>query len=75
MAKTNENNVSITRPEYNEMSPIWAKNRAAEAGGATIKGAGETFLPKPNGQDDDDYNRYKKRAVYYILLRCLCLKP
>jgi len=51
--------------EYNLMLPVWSKNRKAESGNTAIKGAGKTYLPIMNGHNDNDYEHYKQRALYY----------
>ena len=64
--------VSHKREEYLRYYPIWEKVRNAELGTESIKGAGERYLPKPNGIDEDDYAKYKKRAVYYNFVGRTC---
>ena len=57
--------VSTTNKQYNTMLPIWNKTRSAESGSNAIKGGGTKYLPQLNGHEDDDYDKYKGRTVYY----------
>ncbi len=60
------------QPSYDRMLPIWTQLYiTTELGQTGVKNAGETYLPKTEGQVEDGndgtvrYDAYKKRATYY----------
>ena len=56
-----------THPRYNSRIAQWIKCRDAFEGEDQIKSKGETYLPRLKGQSDDDYNAYKRRALFYSI--------
>jgi len=50
--------------EYNNWLGVWGRIRDALAGQDAIKAKSTTYLPKLNGQKEDDYDAYLKRARY-----------
>ncbi|MCQ9423472.1 DUF4055 domain-containing protein [Pseudomonas sp. LJDD11] len=62
--------VTFTRPEYSGALNRWKLVRDVCSGSETIKAAKETYLPRPNAQDESEqnkarYNAYLQRAVFY----------
>ena len=58
-------NLDKRHHESAEMLPSWKKARHCRKGQTAIHKAGVTYLPKLSGQSDDEYNAYKRRAVFY----------
>jgi hypothetical protein len=56
--------VNTVCAEYTENRDQWDIVRDAVSGDIAIKGKGETYLPRPSGQTDDDYKHYTQRAVF-----------
>jgi hypothetical protein len=52
-------------PEYVEALPVWAKCRAAVKGERAVKALGEQVLPALQGAREQEYQAYKKRAMFY----------
>lgn len=59
--------IDSIHPKYRTRLTQWTKCRDAFEGEDAIKLAGETYLPKLKGQTDDDYNAYKRRALFYSI--------
>jgi len=57
--------VDTQHPEYAAMLPLWNRARAIHAGEDAVKNGCETFLPKPTGLTDEEYEAYKTRANFY----------
>ena len=57
--------VETPNDEYNAHLSKWARIRDVVAGVDAVKGQGKTYLPKPNGHDESDYEDYKQRAEFY----------
>lgn len=57
--------VRIAHPDYYEKLPIWDKCRDCKAGEETVKHKGRLYLPKLNGQDNEEYEVYKDRAQFF----------
>ena len=57
--------IDNTHPHYNLRAPQWARCRNTYDGQDAVKAAGESYLPKLGGQDDDDYEAYAKRALFF----------
>lgn len=57
--------VNTPHPEYAHRKPDWAKIRTFVEGARAVRCAGQTYLPKPTGWTDDEYNAYKLRAEVY----------
>lgn len=55
----------VLHPDYQYWSPIWAMIRDAEIGEVEIKRKGQKYLPKLQGHDNDQYNSYLHRAVFF----------
>jgi hypothetical protein len=54
--------VNSSCAEYTDRLAQWKLVRDLIAGEASIKAAGEDYLPKPSGQTDQDYRRYLQRT-------------
>ena len=50
---------------YSAWKERWKTVRLVVEGEQAIKDSGEWALPRPSGQTDDDYSRYKKRAHFF----------
>jgi len=50
---------------YTTHQSIWQKCQDARDGEDAVKAAGETYLPKLGGQNDDQYSAYKMRSRYH----------
>ena len=59
--------VDSQHPRYKSREHQWAKCRDAYEGEDAIKEAGEKYLPRLKGQDNDDYSSYKRRALFYSI--------
>jgi hypothetical protein len=57
--------LNTRNPDSAEMLPSWEKSNDVRKGQTAIHKAGEKYLPRLSGQSDDDYNAYKRRAVFY----------
>lgn len=57
--------VQDVHADYTKFSTQWKKCRDASDGQYAIHKEGETYLPKLSGQDSDEYNAYKGRALFY----------
>jgi hypothetical protein len=57
--------VSNESREYSAWKKRWFLLRSVITGESAVKDAGEDFLPRPSGQTDDDYRRYKQRAHFF----------
>jgi hypothetical protein len=53
-----------THADYDASLPGWIRGRDLLAGEDAVKAAGEKYLPKLDGQNDDDYQAYKGRACF-----------
>jgi hypothetical protein len=51
--------------EYNNWTERWKTVRLVVSGEEAIKDSGEWALPRPSGQSDLDYKRYKQRAHFF----------
>jgi hypothetical protein len=51
--------------EYNGWKERWFILRSVVTGESAVKDAGQQFLPKPSGQTDAEYWRYKQRAHFF----------
>lgn len=54
-----------THPSYNSAMESWEKVRDVVAGAKAVKAKGVLYLPSLHDQSVDDYNRYRKRAVFF----------
>lgn len=55
----------VVHPEYEYWRPEWSKIRDAIAGEREIKRKGDQYLRRMTGADDDQYEEYLHRAVFY----------
>jgi hypothetical protein len=53
-----------THVDYDAALPGWVRGRDLLAGEDAVKAAGEKYLPRLEGQRDDDYAAYKARACF-----------
>lgn len=57
--------VTDKHPQYVEYYPQWVRCRDVTSGEDAVKGKGEAYLPRLEGQDDAEYHAYKMRAMFY----------
>lgn len=57
--------VNTQHSQYLANVAIWSRCRDFVGGSDKVKDAGETYLPKLGGQDNDSYKAYKGRAQFY----------
>jgi Domain of unknown function (DUF4055) len=57
--------VDTVHPDYAEFKEKWERCRDALEGDEAVKEKGVDYLPQPAGQDDDEYEAYKTRALFY----------
>lgn len=57
--------VDTTHGLYNARIDQWTRCRDAAAGADAVKGGGELYLPMLGGQKQQEYDAYKKRALWY----------
>lgn len=58
----------FTNWDYNNWRMIWQAIRHAMIGEVEIKRHGLTYLPQPDGMDEDQYAAYLDRAVFYNMV-------
>lgn len=56
---------SVVHHDYNEWRDIWRSIRHAMLGEPAIKREQKRYLPQPEGMDDDQYESYVDRAVFF----------
>lgn len=54
--------------DYSHWREIWRSIRHAMIGEVEIKRHGKTYLPKPEGMDNDQYRAYLDRAPFYNMV-------
>ena len=54
-----------THPDYDASLPSWLRARDVIAGDDAVKSAGESYLPRLDSQNDDEYLAYKIRACFF----------
>jgi hypothetical protein len=59
----------VPNPSYTQRFDAWATIRDCYDGEATIKAAGEQYLPKLSAHKDPEYQTYKHRAYFYNAVR------
>lgn len=59
--------VNSLHPDYKLRCEDWVKCRDAFEGQAAIKLAGVKYLPKLSGQNKEEYDAYKQRALFYSI--------
>lgn len=57
--------VSTTHADYDENLDDWVQCRDVISGARAVKDKGEDYLPKLSGQDSDEYEAYKTRALFF----------
>lgn len=57
--------VDSRHPLYETNLEAWRRCRDAYDGEDAVKLRGKLYLPKPGGQDDEEYAGYTSRALYY----------
>ena len=58
----------FTNWDYNNWRMIWQAIRHAMIGEVEVKRHGHTYLPQPDGMDEDQYAAYLDRAVFYNMV-------
>src|SRR5512137_2014629 len=53
-----------THADYDASLPAWIRARDLLAGEDAVKAAGAKYLPRLDGQTDEDYEAYKARACF-----------
>jgi hypothetical protein len=56
--------VNTPNQEYTDNLVLWKTVRDCVVGEPAIKAGRETYLPKPSGKTDDQYERYAKRVYF-----------
>jgi hypothetical protein len=54
--------------DYGAWRDVWRAIRHAMIGEVEIKRHGRSYLPRPDGMDDDQYRAYLDRAVFYNMV-------
>ena len=54
-----------THLDYDAALPAWLRARDVIAGDDAVKAAGESYLPRLDSQNDDEYLAYKIRACFF----------
>ena len=54
-----------THLDYDAALPAWLRARDVIAGDDAVKAAGESYLPRLDSQNDDEYLAYKTRACFF----------
>ena len=54
-----------THPDYDATAAAWQRAREIIAGDDVVKAAGVRYLPRLDGQSDDEYKSYKDRATFF----------
>ena len=75
--------INTRHPAFASMDENVKTMRHVMIGDDAVKAAGTRYLPKLGGQDTEDYNAYKKRALFYgacvrtkeALAGAICRKP
>lgn len=57
--------VDSVHPEYKKNQPFWKKCHDCYDGEEAVKAAATAYLPQLRGQDIEQYNAYKNRALFY----------
>lgn len=57
--------VDTPHPDYIKHERMWRRCRDVVDGEDAVKDAGQDYLPKLEGQSDDEYDSYKMRALFY----------
>jgi hypothetical protein len=56
--------VNSTHPDYDASTLNWSRARDVLSGEDAVKAAGAKYLPRLDGQSDEDYEAYKTRACF-----------
>ena len=57
--------IDSTHPSYPYFKKQWDRCRDTTNGSDAVKAKGNKYLPRLGGQDNDDYNAYKQRALFF----------
>jgi hypothetical protein len=57
--------VNSTHPDYDAFAASWSRARDVIAGEDAVKAAGVRYLPRLDGQTDEEYAAYKNRAAFF----------
>ena len=57
--------INTPHPNYVKYSEQWERIRNTFDGSDAVKAQGNKYLPKLKGQDKDEYDAYKMRALYF----------
>ena len=57
--------IESKHPHYTNTQDKWQRIRDSFNGNDAIKGESESYLPRLGGQENNEYESYKLRAVYY----------
>lgn len=57
--------IDTRHKDYKESAPIWQRCRDVVAGEDAVKAGKEKYLPKLEGQSDDEYKAYLARGLFY----------
>lgn len=57
--------IDSRHPEYNEHVEEWIDCRDVVAGERRVKDAGDRYLSRLSGMDEEDYQAYKRRAMFH----------
>lgn len=57
--------IDSKHPLYSANISAWKRCRDAYMGEDAVKASGKTYLPKPGGLSDSEYNVYTQRALFY----------
>ena len=61
--------VNSTHPDYDASAADWLRARDILAGEDAVKAAGERYLPRLEGQSDEEYSAYRARACFFNATR------
>lgn len=61
----NDEDITTPHPSYTALLPLWSKMRDVAAGEEAVKDAGDAYLPRLGGQENEDYEAYKTRAMFF----------
>ncbi len=57
--------INSTHPSYDKFADKWGRTRDTFDGSDAVKDKGDKYLPQVQGQNKDEYNAYKMRALYF----------
>lgn len=62
-----DDEIGTTHPTYDALKAMREKCRDVVSGQDVIKRKGEKYLPRLDGQDQDQYNKYRQRALFFSI--------